>query len=286
MTYKDAEKIYIELIGTGIQGPKGDKGDKGDKGETGPQGPQGQKGEKGDPGSNMPQQWVDEITTSVGQFKIDIKSLQQKDEEIALTFEEVFEIIRDLKVEDIEETTLNVILNKLNEKIKSTESAIFEHSNRLSDLETNGVGGSDVEEIIITDKDTEGLTAKVIIKEDEEYSTMCYNANGTQKNINILADDVYIKETSDDDIETITQLTKFLKDNKEEIKLLKALIGDLSELSTDNKQNLMEAVNELAAISRNAVSRLEFDKIENKMKVFNHHGLVDELDMDTSYLEN
>ena len=286
MKQKDTEKIFVELFGTGIQGPKGDRGEKGEKGDKGDKGPQGPQGPQGDPGSNMPQSWVDNVTESIGQFKIDIKQLKSKDEQIALTFEEIFEIIRDLEIEGLEETVLSEILNKLNEKIKTAETVLLEHSNKISDLENNRNVGSGIEEILITDTDTDGLTAKVIIKENEDYSIMCYNSNETQKNINILAEDVYIKEINDDDVESITQLTKFLKDNKEEIKLLKDLIGDLSELSTDNKQNVLEAINETVAISRNAVSRLEYDKIENKLKVFNYDGLIDELDMDTSYLEN
>lgn len=283
---KDTEKIFIELFGTGIQGPQGETGPQGIQGEKGEKGDKGDKGEKGDPGSNMPQSWVDNVTESVGQFKIDIKQLKSKDEQIALTFEELYETIGDLSVEGIDETVLTKILNKLNEKIKLSEKTLVQHSSKIAELETNSGSGADIEEILITDTDTDGLTAKVIIKENEDYSIMCYNSNETQKNINILAEDVYIKETNDDDVESITQLTRFLKDNKEEIKLLKDLIGDLSELSTDNKQNVLEAINETVAISRNAVSRLEYDKIENKLKVYNHHGLVDELDMDTSYLEN
>ena len=291
MGLKEQNALKIELFGTGIIGPKGADGQKGDKGDpfrfedfTPEQLEKlrGQKGEKGDPGSNMPQAWVDNVTESVEQFKIDIKQLKSKDEQIALTFEEVFEIIRDLKIDGIEETTINKILNKLNEKIKLSEETLMQHSNKITELENNNTNAS-TEEIIIA-KNTEGLNAKIIIK-NEDIATMSYNSDGVQKNINMFAEDVYVKETNDDDVETIIKLAQFLKDNKEEFKLLKDLIGDLNELSTDNKQSIIESLNEVCAIAHNAVNRIEFDKVENKLKVYNYHGLFDEIDIDTSYLE-
>lgn len=285
MGLKEQNALKIELFGTGIQGPRGLKGDKGDTGDTGPQGPQGPKGDKGDPGSNMPQSWVDNVTENVEQFKIDIKQLKNKDEQIALTFEELYEMLGDFDVEGIDETVLTKILNKLNEKIKLSEKTLMQHTNKIAELENNkNNAGSDVEEILITDKNTEGLNAKVIIK-DEDIATMTYNASGVQKDIKMFANNVYVKEVNDDDVETIIELAKLLKDNKEEFKLLKDLIGDLNELSTDNKQSIMESLNEVCAIAHNAVNRIEFDKVELKLKVYNYHGLADEIDIDTSHLE-
>ena len=290
MTQKDTKKIYIELFGTGIQGPKGERGETGLQGEKGETGERGPKGEKGDPGSNMPQAWVDEITQTTQQNKIDIKQLKNKDEQIALTFEEIRDIIGDLDVEGVDDKIVTAILNKLNEKIKDNQDIIMQQSNKITNLEdmiASGVGGTSVEEIVVTPNDIDGLTAKIVIQEQEDKpSVVTYNSNDTQRPIDIMSDNVFIREENEDGVELFVQLSQIIREHKEELKILKELIGDLSELSTDNKANLMEAINETIAVSRSAVNRIEFDKIENKLNVYNYHGLVDEIDMDNSYLEN
>ena len=68
--------------------------------------------------------------------------------------------------------------------------------------------------------------------------------------------------------------------------MLYDIIGQLSELSTDSTGNIVHAINETVAIARTAVNRIEFDKINNKLNVYNYNGLADEIDMDSSYLEN
>lgn len=290
MTQKDTKKIFIELFGTGIQGPKGERGETGLQGEKGETGERGPKGEKGDPGSNMPQAWVDDITQTTQQNKVDIKLLKNKDEQIALTFEELRDIIGDLNVEGIDDKVITAILNRLNEKIKDNQDIIMQQSNKITNLEdkiASGAGGTSVEEIVVTSNDIDGLTAKIVIQEQENKpSVVTYNSNDTQRPIDIMSDNVFVREENEDGVELFVQLSQIIREHKEEIELLRRLIGDLSELSTDNKANLMEAINEIAAISRTAVNRLEFDKIENKLNVFNYYGLVDEIDMDNSYLEN
>lgn len=290
MTQKNTEKIYIELFGTGIQGPKGERGERGEKGEKGETGERGPRGQKGDPGSNMPQVWVDDVTKAMQENTVDIKELKQKDEQIALTFEELRNIIGDLQIEDVTDETITNILNKINSKINENTKHIVKQSEKISELESkvqNGAGSSSIEEIEIVEGDASGIVSKLIIQDNgEEPSAMLYTHNNVQKKINVLTDDVFMKTVTDDDVELFTQLSQIIREHKEELKLLKELIGDLSELSTDNQANLMEAINETIAVSRSAVNRIEFDKIENKLNVYNYHGLVDEIDMDNSYLEN
>lgn len=290
MTQKNTEKIYIELFGTGIQGPKGERGERGEKGEKGETGERGPRGEKGDPGSNMPQVWVDDVTKTMQENTVDIRELKQKDEQIALTFEELRNIIGDLQIEDVTDETITNILNKINSKINENTKHIVKQSEKISELESkvqNGAGSPSIEEIEIVEGDASGIVSKLIIQDNgEEPSAMLYTHNNVQKKINVLTDDVFMKTVTDDDVELFTQLSQIIREHKEELKLLKELIGDLSELSTDNQANLMEAINETIAVSRSAVNRIEFDKIENKLNVYNYHGLVDEIDMDNSYLEN
>lgn len=290
MIQKDTKKIFIELYGTGIQGPKGDAGEAGMQGPKGETGERGPRGEKGDPGSNMPQSWVDEVTTTTQQNKIDIKELKSKDEQIALTFEELRDVIGDLNVDGIDENVITAILNKLNEKISANEDIILQQSNKLTDLESRieaGAGGVGIEEIVVTSTDIDGLTAKIVIQEQEDKpSVMTYNSNDKQRPVGMMTDNIYIKDENEDGVEYLTQLTELIRNHRTEFELIKKLIGDLSELSTDNTSNLMEAINETVAIARTAVNRLEFDKINNKLNVYNYHGLADEIDMDSSYLEN
>lgn len=290
MTQKNTEKIYIELFGTGIQGPKGERGERGEKGEKGETGERGPRGQKGDPGSNMPQVWVDDVTKAMQENTVDIKELKQKDEQIALTFEELRNIIGDLQIEDVTDETITNILNKINSKINENTKHIVKQSEKISELESkvqNGTGSPSIEEIEIVEGDASGIVSKLIIQDNgEEPSAMLYTHNNVQKKINVLTDDVFMKTVTDDDVELFTQLSQIIREHKEELKILKELIGDLSELSTDNQANLMEAINETIAVSRSAVNRIEFDKIENKLNVYNYHGLVDEIDMDNSYLEN
>lgn len=290
MTQKNTEKIYIELFGTGIQGPKGERGERGEKGEKGETGERGPRGEKGDPGSNMSQVWVDDVTKTMQENTVDIRELKQKDEQIALTFEELRNIIGDLQIEDVTDETITNILNKINSKINENTKHIVKQSEKISELESkvqNGTGSPSIEEIQIVEGDASGIVSKLIIQDNgEEPSAMLYTHNNVQKKINVLTDDVFMKTVTDDDVELFTQLSQIIREHKEELKLLKELIGDLSELSTDNQANLMEAINETIAVSRSAVNRIEFDKIENKLNVYNYHGLVDEIDMDNSYLEN
>ena len=290
MTQKNTEKIYVELFGTGIQGPKGERGERGEKGEKGETGERGPRGEKGDPGSNMPQVWVDDVTKTMQENTVDIRELKQKDEQIALTFEELRNIIGDLQIEDVTDETITNILNKINSKINENTKHIVKKSEKISELESkvqNGTGSPSIEEIEIVEGDASGIVSKLIIQDNgEEPSVMLYTHNNVQKKINVLTDDVFMKTVTDDDVELFSQLSQIIREHKEELKLLKELIGDLSELSTDNQANLMEAINETIAVSRSAVNRIEFDKIENKLNVYNYHGLVDEIDMDNSYLEN
>lgn len=287
--------VYMELIGTGMPGPQGEKGEKGDKGERGEKGERGPRGEKGDPGSNMPQQWVDDVTTTIQNNTSDIQNLKEKDEQIAQTFEEVFNLIGALEVEGIELTseekrTVTNLLNKINAKIQSSEKSIQSQSEKISRLEevlgsnNNSIALED--EIIITDNDIENIKSKVIISEDKnEISQAFYTFNGKRKALNTMTENVMHKVVNEDGVEYFIQLFDWLSERKEEIELLKGLIGDLTELSTNNKQNVLEAINETFAISQSAVSRIEYDKINNRLNVYDYHGLVDEIDMNNSYIE-
>ena len=296
MEQRRTNSIYLELFGTGMPGPEGKRGEIGPKGDKGDKGEKGDRGPKGDPGSNMPQAWVDEVTETTQQNKINIKELQDKDEQIAQTFEEMFELIGQLDVEGVELTTeekktVTTIMQKLQNKIKENAETINVQSEKIIQLqekiESNSDASSTIEEITITDDDTSNITSKVIINEkDNEPSVMLFNSNNKQKKLNMMTDDIYLKEVNSDDVEYFIQLTELIKNHKEELTLLKDLIGDLSELSTTNKQNVMESINEVTAIAQSAVARVEYDKINNKLNVYNYHGLVDEVDMDNSYLEN
>ena len=59
----------------GIQGEQGPKGDKGDPGATGPQGPQGEQGPKGDPGE-VTQAEFDDLAGDVSDLKSDLTALE------------------------------------------------------------------------------------------------------------------------------------------------------------------------------------------------------------------
>lgn len=296
MEQKRTNSIYLELFGTGLQGPVGEKGEKGEKGDKGEPGERGPRGPKGDPGSNMPQAWVDEVTETTQQNKIHIKDLQYKDEQIAQTFEEMFELIGQLDVEGIELTaeekkTVTTIMQKIQNKITENAETIDVQSEKIIQLqemiENNSDASSAVEEIIITKNDTSNILSKVIIKETEdEPAIMLFNSGDKQKRLNMMTDDIYLKEVNSDDVEYFIQLTELIKNHKEELNLLRDLIGDLSELSTTNKQNVMESINEVTAIAQTAVARVEYDKINNRLNIYNYHGLIDEIDMDNSYLEN
>ena len=296
MEQRRTNSIYLELFGTGMPGPEGKRGEMGPKGDKGDKGEKGDRGPKGDPGSNMPQAWVDEVTETTQQNKIHIKDLQDKDEQIAQTFEEMFELIGQLDVEGIELTqeekkTVTTIMQKLQNKIKENQETINVQSEKIIQLqdmvENNSGASSAVEEIIITKNDVSNITSKVIIKEtDNEPAVMLFNSDNKQKKLNMMTDDIYLKEVTSDDVEYFIQLTELIKNHKEELQLIKDLIGDLSELSTTNKQNVMESINEVTAIAQTAVARVEYDKINNKLNVYNYHGLVDEVDMDNSYLDN
>ena len=265
----------------------GDKGDQGERGEK------GEKGAKGDPGSNMPQAWVDEVTNTMQQNKIDISNLKDKDEQIALTFEEVKTLIGSLDVEGItlsneEIKSVTSIIKKVMQKITTNEEVILNQSQKITqienkienDLSSNGSG----DEVVIEENNIEGLTAKVII--DDKSSEMYYTHNEKQKTLKVNATNIFYTDMNENEVEELKQLIDFIRDNKEEFNLIKGLIGDLNELSTVNKQNVMESINEVCAIAHNAINRLEYDKINNKLNIYNYHGLVDELDIDNTYLEN
>lgn len=288
--------ITLELFGTGMPGPVGEKGEKGDKGEPGERGERGPRGEKGDPGSNMPQAWVDEVTQTMQQNKIAIEELKDKDEQIAVTFEDLKALIGSLDVEDLELTkeetkTITNILNKVHAKVLNNQNTIENQSEKITQLEEllhqENASTSSVDEIIITDGPFEHITTKMVMHDNKNgASQMYYNSNGVQKPVETMSENIYHKDIDEQGVEYFTQLTDIIKNHKDELKLIKELIGDLSELSTNNKQNLLESINETVAIAHNAVARIQYDKINNLLKVYNYHGLIDEIDMDNSYLEN
>lgn len=298
MGLKEQNKLKIELYGAGIPGPRGLKGDEGAPGRsftfddlTPDQKEQlrGPRGEKGDPGSNMSQAWVDEVTQTTQKNKSDIKELQSKDEQIAIAFEEVYELIGELDIDDLqfsksEIKTVTNTIRKVHQKIKTIEGSILNNQQKILNLENTIENSSHLvnDEILIT-TDATDKNAKVIIETKDDVSNIILEK---EKVLKLSSDKILHTDENEDGVEELLELASIIRNNKEEFKLIKGLIGDLSELSTDNKQNLMESINEVCAIAHNAVSRIEFDKINNKINVYNYHGLADEIDMDSSYLEN
>lgn len=281
MGLKEQNKLKIELFGAGLVGPRGLKGDKGDPGEKGEKGDRGERGLKGDPGTNMPQEWVDEITLSSKQYKIDIADLKDKDEQIAQTFQEVRDLIGELDIDGIEfnaqeiKTVTNTI-KKVQQKLKTFEDTVSNTQQKILELEDVIENGSQLEnndEIIITN-DAQTVTAKVVIETKDDVSNILLN--NKEDVLKLSTDNVLFKEMNDG-VEELIALTNLIRNNKEEFELVKGLIGDLSELSTENKQNVMESLNEVCAISQMAVSRLEYDSETKTLRVYDYHGLNDEI---------
>ena len=100
--------------------------------------------------------------------------------------------------------------------------------------------------------------------------------NNKEDVLKLSTDNILFKELNDG-VEELIALTNLIRNNKEEFQLIRNLIGDLSELSTENKQNVMESINEVCAISQMAVSRLEYDSEAKTLKVYDYHGLNDEI---------
>ena len=281
MGLKEQNKLKIELFGAGLVGPRGLKGDKGDKGEKGEKGDRGERGLKGDPGSNMPQEWVDEITQTTRKNKSDIIDLKDKDEQIAQTFQEIRELIGELDIDGIEfnkeeiKTVTNTI-KKVQQKLKTFEDTVSTTQQKILELEDVIENGSQLEsndEIIITN-DAQTVTAKVVIETKEDGSNILLN---NKKDILKLSTDNILFKEMNDGVEELIALTNLIRNNKEEFELVKGLIGDLKELSTENKQNLMESINEVCAISQMAVNRLEYNTETKTLRVYDYHGLNDEI---------
>ena len=201
---KEQKKLILELFGTGIPGPRGEKGEKGDKGDQGEKGEKGDKGAKGDPGSNMPQAWVDEVTNTMQQNKIDISNLKDKDEQIALTFEEVKTLIGSLDVEGITLTdeeikSITSIIKKVMQKITSNEQVILNQSQKITQIENkieNGLSSNGSgDEVVIEENNIEGLTAKVII--DDKSSEMYYTHNEKQKPLKVDATNIFYTDINE-----------------------------------------------------------------------------------------
>ena len=165
------------------------------------------------------------------------------------------------------------------QKITSNEQVILNQSQKITQIENkieNGLSSNGSgDEVVIEENNIEGLTAKVII--DDKSSEMYYTHNEKQKPLKVDATNIFYTDINENEVEELKQLTEFIRDNKEEFNLIKGLIGDLKELSTENKQNLMESINEVCAISQMAVSRLEYDSETKTLKVFDYHGLNDEI---------
>ena len=203
--------------------------------------------------------------------------MKNKDEQIAQTFEEVH-----AKLDAIDATKIE----QVEDAVEKHEDAITKQAQKLLNIEekVEQLDIPGINEVVVTEKNEEHVDAKLVI--NENTSTMSYKSKDGMKKLNMSADDVYTKEVNEDGVETIKQLTELLTTYKNEISMLYDIIGQLSELSTDSTDNIVYAINETVAIARTAVNRLEFDKINNKLNVYNYHGLVEELDMDSSYLEN
>lgn len=295
MQKTERNTIKLSLMGTGLQGPKGDPGTPGIQGPKGDKGDRGEKGEKGDPGSNMSQEWVDGVTEGLQNHELDIRNLKENKEAVAIEFETIKELIGEINDSDVELSEEEIksiisIANKLNAKINESNSqfnSVYEKLNKHEEMIQNIQLGDGASDVTVMEGNTDGVLTKLVVSHNSSNpSTMKYTYNGKQYDLNMLSENIFHKVMNEEGVESLIQLSNWIKDNEDRLSKLFNLLGNLEELSTENKENITDAMNETYAIASQAITRVEFDKVTMTLKVYDYHGLVDEIDMDTSYIEN
>lgn len=294
MQKTEQNMIKLSLMGTGLQGPKGDPGTPGIQGPKGDKGDRGEKGEKGDPGSNMPQEWVDGVTEGLQNHELDIRNLKENKEAVAVEFETIKKLIGEINDSDIELSEEEIksiisIVNKLNTKINENNSqfnSVHEKLNKHEEMIQNIQLGDGASDVTVMEGNTDGVLTKLVVSHSSSPSAMKYTYDGKQYDLNMLSENIFHRVMSEDGVESLIKLSSWVKNNEDRLSKLFNLLGDLEELSTENKENIIDSMNETYAIASQAISRVEFDKVTMTLKIYDYHGLVDEIDMDTSYLEN
>lgn len=295
MQKTERNTIKLSLMGTGLQGPKGDPGTPGIQGPKGDKGDRGEKGEKGDPGSNMSQEWVDGVTEGLQNHELDIRNLKENKEAVAVEFETIKKLIGQIEDSDVELSEEEIksiisIVNKLNTKINENNSqfnSVYEKLNKHEEMIQNIQLGGGASDVTVMEGNTDGVLTKLVVSHSSSNpSAMKYTYDGKQYDLNMLSENIFHKTMSEEGVESLIKLSNWIKDNEDRLSKLFNLLGDLEELSTENKENITDSMNETYAIASQAISRVEFDKVTMTLRVYDYHGMVDEIDMDTSYLEN
>lgn len=295
MKKTEQNMIKLSLMGTGLQGPKGDPGTPGIQGPKGDKGDRGEKGEKGDPGSNMSQEWVDGVTEGLQNHELDIRNLKENKEAVAIEFETIKKLIGEINDSDVELSEEEIksiisIANKLNAKINESNSqfnSVYEKLNKHEEMIQNIQLGDGASDVTVMEGNTDGVLTKLVVSHNSSNpSAMKYTYNGKQYDLNMLSENIFHKVMTEEGVENLIQLSNWIKDNEDRLSKLFNFLGNLEELSTENKENITDSMNETYAIASQAITRVEFDKVTMTLRVYDYHGLVDEIDMDTSYLEN
>ena len=295
MQKTERNTIKLSLMGAGLQGPKGDPGTPGIQGPKGDKGDRGEKGEKGDPGSNMSQEWVNGVTEGLQNHELDIRNLKENKEAVAIEFETIKKLIGEINDSDVELSEEEIksiisIVNKLNAKINESNSqfnSVYDKLNKHEEMIQNIQLGDGASDVTVMEGNTDGVLTKLVVSHNSSNpSAMKYTHNGKQYDLNMLSENIFHKVMNEEGVESLIQLSNWIKDNEDRLSKLFNLLGNLEELSTESKENITYSMNETYAIASQAISRVEFDKVTMTLRIYDYHGLVDEIDMDTSYIEN